>query len=593
MSHQPVSIHDEAALGKVYDHSLVKRLLHFVQPYTTRVVIALLLLLAGAGLEQLLPYMTKLAIDEYIEKGDFPGLVKIVGFYAILAGIVSLIRISQAILTGWVGERIMYDLRQELFTHIQSLQLSFFDKNPVGRLVTRVTSDVRTLSEIFSSGIVVMIGDLLTLLGIIVAMLILDVKLALVSFIIIPILGMITFFFRLKLRDAFRDVRVRVAAINAFLQEHFSGIRIVQLFNHEKRAQDRFAAVNGTAKMAHLRTVSLFSIFFPLMEITGALLTAIILVRGGLLAIDDALTLGTLVAFLQYGERFFRPIRDLSEKYNIFQAGMASAERVFNLLDTNPEISDPEKPVACSPVKGEIEFDDVSFGYSDEKTVLENVNFRIAPGERIAIVGATGAGKTTLSNLIGRFYDVTSGQVRIDGVNVKDWCKDELHRNIAYVQQDVFLFSGTIRDNITLGDEFTNEQVWDAIRTVHADRFIEQLPGGLDEPVMERGATLSSGQRQLLSFARALIRNPRILVLDEATSSVDPDTEFLIQDAMEKLQEGRTSIIIAHRLATIRKADRILVFHKGQLREVGTHDELVASDGIYQRLYQLQYGKAS
>ncbi len=589
MKQRNLSIHEEETLGKIYDHSLVSRLLKYLKPYRGKVVVAVLILIAIAALEQLTPYLTKVAIDDHISNGDFPGLLKVVGLIVAVSLTVAGGKVAQAILTSYVGQKVMLDLRREIFAHLQGLSLRFFDRNPVGRLVTRNTSDVHTLSEIFSSGLVVVFGDLITLVFIITAMLWMNVQLALVAFAVLPLLVLVTFVSRIKLRGAFRDVRVKVAALTAYLQEHFGGMQIIQLFNHQGYVEKRFARVNGNTRAAHLRTVALFSIFFPLMEVIGALSMSLILLRGGYLVLDDTVTLGVLVAFFQYAERFFRPIRDLSEKYNIFQAGLASAERVFNLLDTEPEIVDPVKPQACHTLKGEIRFENVRFEYNKGEEILHGVSFTVNPGETVAVVGATGAGKTTIANLIGRFYDVSGGHVKIDGIDVRQWCRDELMKHICYVHQDVFLFNGTVRDNIALGDEFTDEQVIEAAKTVNADRFIRNLPQGYDEPGTERGSTFSTGQRQLLSFARALVRDPRILILDEATSSVDSETEYLIQQAMERLQAGRTSIVIAHRLSTIMNADRILVFHKGQLREEGSHEELLERRGIYHRLFQLQY----
>lgn len=587
------SIHDEETLGKIYDHHLVTRLLKYLKPYKGKVIASVVFLVVLAGLEQVGPYLAKVAIDDHILKDDFQGLIKIVLIYVGLSVVMTISRVVQVLITSWVGESVMFDLRREIFSHLQKQSLRFFDTNPVGRLVTRVTSDVQTLSEIFSSGIVVVFGDLITLIGIITAMLIVNAKLAVISFTVIPFIIIVTFSFRAKLRDAFREVRIRVASINAYLQEHLAGIKIVQLFNHQKNSDDNFAKVNKKTQVAHLRTVALFSVFFPLIEILGSVATVLILVRGGFLILDDALTLGVLVAFFQYAERFFRPIRDLSEKYNIFQAGMASAERVFNLLDYEPELKDPQTPEKCQQISGAIEFKDVRFGYNPEDEVIHGLSFKIEPGQTVAIVGSTGAGKSTIANLIGRFYDVNAGGIYIDGVDVKNWCRQELRKNICYVPQDVFLFHGNIRDNITLGDEFDESLIEKTADIVHASIFIENLPDKYDEPVMERGATLSNGQRQLLSFARALIRDPRILVLDEATSSVDPETESLIQDALEHLLKGRTSILIAHRLSTIERADRILVMHKGKLVEEGNHEELMSLKGIYHRLYQLQYNSVA
>ncbi|MCB2198027.1 ABC transporter ATP-binding protein/permease [bacterium] len=587
------SIHEEEALGKVFEPQIIRRIASYLKPYRWQVAVSIVLLLATAGLEQLSPYLTKVAIDDYINKGDFQGLLKIVLLFVMLYAALASIRVGQALITGWVGEKVMYDLRDEIFRHLQKHSLRFFDRNPVGRLVTRVTSDVQTLSEIFSSGVVVVFGDLFTLIGIVVAMFLLNWKLAIVSIAVVPLMVGATFFYRGRLRHAFREVRLKTASINSFLQEHLSGVRIVQLFRIEKKTAERFSTINGKLRNSHLSTVAIFSIFFPILEVISALALALIIVRGGFLSLDGALSIGVLVAFIQYTERFFRPIRDLAEKWNIFQSGIASAERVFKLLDTQPTIVDPADPGVVEKPEGRIEFDNVHFSYDGEEEVLHGVDFTIEPGQTVAIVGATGAGKSTIINLVGRFYDVTRGQIRVDGLDVRKWQQENLLENIAYVNQDVFLFSGTIRENITLGDPFSDEKVKQAAETVHADHFVSRLPGGYDEPVTERGSTLSSGQRQLLSFARALVRDPRILVLDEATSSVDPETEALIQDAMEKLMEGRTSIIVAHRLSTVQRADKILVMHKGLLREAGTHQELMKQKGLYWKLFQVQYKRVA
>jgi ATP-binding cassette, subfamily B, multidrug efflux pump len=582
------SIHDEEKLGTVFEPHLIARLLRYLKPYRIKVGLAIFFLMSTAGLEQLSPYLTKVAIDDHIMTGDFPGLVKVVIIFIILYLLITVIKVAQVLITGWVGEQVMLDIRQEIFAHIQKQSLKFFDKNPVGRLVTRTTSDVQTLSEIFSSGIVVVFGDVFTLIGIIVAMLLLNWKLALVSFVVVPPMLFITFFFRTRLRKVFRDVRVRTAAISSFLQEHLSGIRIVQLFNHEARTESNFAEKNSDARTSHLKTVALFSVFFPMMEIMSSFAIALIIVRGGFLTLNEGLSIGVVIAFLQYTERFFRPIRELAEKWNIFQSGIASAERVFDLLDHEPGIVDKNKTISLDSLNGSVEFRDVRFSYNNSDEVLKGVNFKIESGETVAIVGATGAGKSTIINLIARFYDVNEGSVLVDDVDVRDWSNSSLLDHMAYVSQDVFLFSGTIRDNITLGDNFSDEEVNEAINAVNADKFITTLPGKLDEPVTERGSTLSSGQRQLLAFARAMVRNPKIMVLDEATSSIDPETENLIQDALKTLMKGRTSFIVAHRLSTIKRADKILVMHKGCLRELGTHDELLAQKGIYWRLFRLQ-----
>ncbi|GBE30485.1 putative ABC transporter ATP-binding protein [bacterium BMS3Bbin04] len=588
------SIHEEENLGAVFEPRLVKRLLTYLKPYRLRVFISVFLLLVIAAAEQLGPYLTKVALDDYIVPGDFNGLVLIVVLYFVLYLVLAFARIGQALLTGWVGEKVMYDIRKEVFAHLQRQTLTYFDRNPVGRLVTRATNDVQTLSEIFSSGIVVVFGDVFMLIMIIVAMLLLNWQLAIVAVAVVPFVVWATFFFRRRLRDAFREVRVQTAAVNSFLQEHLSGIRIVQLFTHEKSTARSFAGVNDSLRSGHLWTVNLFSVFFPVLEILSAVAVAMIILRGGNMTLTDAISIGTLIAFLQYVERFFRPIRELAEKWNIFQSGMASAERVFDLLDTEPAIVESSSPISLPALSGHIEFEDVHFSYNDYgEEVLKGIDFIIEPGETIALVGATGAGKTTIINLLGRFYDATSGKVKLDGINVRDLDQDDLHRDLAYVSQDIFLFSGTIRNNIALGDDFTDEQIQNAAERVHADSFIKRLPSGYDEPVTERGGTLSTGQRQLLSFARAMVRDPKVLVLDEATSSVDPETEAHIQDALKVMMKDRTSIIVAHRLSTVQRADKILVMHKGCLREMGTHAELLKKRGIYWRLFELQYKRVA
>lgn len=586
-------IHQADFAKKYAEKSLLGRIVTYLRPYWFYVLISILFLVATAALEQFGPYLTKVAIDDNILVGDFKGLIVTVVLFFGLYLVLALMRIGQAYITGWVGEKVMYDLRKEIFEHLQKQSLHFFDRNPIGRLVTRVTSDVQTLSEIFSSGIVVIFGDIFTLIGIVVAMMLLNVELAIWAIIAVPFVVLATFLFKAKMRSAFRMVREKAAAINAFMQEHLVGMRIVQLFNYEKSADRKFRKVNTEFRASNLKTVKLFGFFFPILELLTALAVALVLLRGGFLALDDVITVGVLIAFLQYVERFFRPIRDLAEKWNIFQSGIASAERVFTLLDTEPEIEDVVETKNGALVKGAIEFRDVTFAYNEGEEVLENISFSIKPGETVAIVGATGSGKSTILNLLGRFYDVQSGAVLVDGVDVREWKREDLLKGLAYVQQDVFLFSGSIRDNITLGDQWEDERVKDAIQQVHLDHYVSKLGGGLDEGVTERGSTLSSGQRQLLSFARALIRDPRILVLDEATSAIDPETETFIQDALTKIRKGRTAIVVAHRLSTIREADRILVLHKGRLREQGTHAELMKQKGIYWRLFQLQYKRVA
>ncbi len=493
-------------------------------------------------------------------------------------------------LTQWVGQKTIFDLRMELFEHLQKLAMRFFDKNPVGRLVTRLTNDIEVLNEMFSSGIVMVFADVFTIAGILIFMFSLDWQLTLIALSVIIPLAYATVVFRKKVRVAYRDVRMLVARMNAFLQEHISGILVVKIFNKEQKMLDDFEDINTAHTKANIRSVFYYSVFFPVVELIGAISAGLIIWYGGGQVLQHALTIGILISFLQYAEMFFRPIRDLSEKYNIMQTAMASSERIFNLLDEKIFIPDPERPAELHIVQGRIEFRNVSFAYVKEDYVLKNISFDINPGEKIAFVGATGAGKTSLMNLLCRFYDVQKGEILLDGINIKDITKENLRRNIGLVIQDIFLFSGSVEDNINLGNkEISFEKIQESARIIGIDKFIERLPEKYKQNVKERGVTLSQGQRQLITFARALAFDPRILILDEATSSVDTHSEILIQQAIDKLMEGRTSIIIAHRLSTIQKCNKIIVMHKGEIRETGTHQQLLELGGIYSKLYQLQY----
>jgi len=468
--------------------------------------------------------------------------------------------------------------------------LKFFNRNPIGRLITRVTTDIEVLNEMFSSGIVMVFSDVFTIVGILYFMFSMSWQLALVSLSVLPILFYGTFLFRKKARDAYREVRIQIARINAFMQEHITGMAVDQLFNREKKSFDKFEKINAAHRDANIHSIFYYAIFYPGVELIGALAVGLIVWYAGANALAGTITLGTVMAFLQFNEMFWRPIRDLSEKYNIMQTAMASSERVFKLLDDRTIIPEPESPIPLTTIRGEIEFRNVWFAYNGEAYVLKDVSFTIAASETVAIVGATGAGKSSTIALLSRFYDVSRGQILIDGVDIRSVSTKELRKHIAVVLQDVFLFAGDIKTNITLGnDSIPLDQVIAAARTVGADRFIERLPSGYDTEVKERGATLSVGQKQLISFARALAYNPKILILDEATSSVDTETEILIQAAIKNLLRGRTSIVIAHRLSTIQSANKIIVLHKGEVREIGTHQELLALGGIYYKLYQLQY----
>lgn len=580
---------DDEIAGKVYDARLMRRLLAYVKPYKAWVAGSVLLLLGASAAELAGPYIIKMGIDNYIAGGDRRGLA--FAALALLGANVAafVFNFFQIYLMNLTGQRVIYDMRTELFSHVQKLSLSFFDKNPVGRLMSRIMGDVHVLNDLFTSGVVMALGDLFTLLGIMGIMLALNVKLALVTFVVLPMLFVTSIVFRSKVRRSFRQIRRAIARINGYLQENISGIRTVQMFNREARNSQQFDALNADHLNAYLRSILYYAIFFPTVEIIGAIATALIIWYGGRQVLDEALTLGTLVAFTQYTTRFFQPIRDLSEKYNIMQGAMAASERVFKLLDTKPELPEPAGEVIPRERPGLVEFDRVSFAY-DSDPVLKEVSFRVEPGESVAFVGATGGGKTTIMNLLCRFYDPQEGAIRLDGVDLREVDPEFLRRQLTIVLQDVYLFSGTIRDNVRLGNSsISDEKVADAVRRARVEELLSKLPDGLDQKVGERGITLSAGQRQLIAFARALAFDPRILVLDEATSSVDAETEALIRDASREVMKGRTSLVIAHRLSTIKGVDRIMVVHKGRIVETGTHGELLEKGGIYTRLYQLQY----
>ena len=588
-SKKSFSVESDELSGKAYDSQLMKRLVLYLKPYRLQVALAVFLLLIIAATRLVGPYLTKIAIDRYIiEEVDLDGLGYISILFVGFLFIQFFITFIHTYLMQWIGQKVMYDLRTQLFAHIQTLSLRFFDRNPVGRLVTRVTNDVDVLNEVLTSGLVAIFGDIFTLVGIVIVMLSLNWKLALVTFCVLPMLFYVTFVFRSRVRESFRNVRKRLARINTFLQENISGMYIVQLFSREKTNYNRFEGLNKDHLQAHLNTIFYFALFFPTVEFVGYLAIAVTLAYGGWQIQASGLTLGVLIAFIQYAQNFFRPISDLSEKYNILQGAMAASERIFKLLDEKPDILTKSQPKALSEDHSKIEFCDVSFGYNVDHFVLKDISFEIKKGQKIALVGATGSGKTSIINLLTRFYDVQKGQILIDGVDLRDVSVEEWRKRIAIVQQDIFIFSGTIADNIRLGENFSEEQINSAAKNVAANEFIRRLPQKYDTDVRERGNLISMGQRQLLAFARALAFDPEILILDEATASVDPHTEELIQQALEKLLENRTSIVIAHRLSTIKHADLILVLHKGRIREQGTHDELLQMGGIYQKLYQIQ-----
>lgn len=600
------AFHEDEIIGAAYDAHLMRRLMGYVRPYRAAVALAVVLLLLTSAASLVGPYIVRIAIDDHITPGRLEGLGVVILAYLGALAAAFILRYAQTYMMARVGQHAMYDLRMELLTHLQRLSVGFYTRHPVGRLVTRVTNDIEALNEMITQGVVAIFGDLVTLVGIVAILLYLDWRLALATMLVLPVIILFTARFRAVAREAYRAIRVRLARINAFLNEHIMGMGIVQLFGREAREQTRFEELNRehlTAGMASLRS---FAIFHPVVGAMSAVAVAIIIAYGGAQALAGTISVGLVVAFVQYAQRFFEPIEDLAEKYNILQAAMASAERLFRLLDEPIEVEDPPAPLRADRVRGEIEFRGVWFAYEptsvsqegglpapapEHDWVLRNVSFHIRPGESVAFVGHTGAGKSSIINLITRFYDPQQGCVMVDGHDVRGWDQRELRRHIGLVLQDVFLFAGTIEDNIRLGtSSITSGQVRRAAEFVNAARFIERIPGGYQAQVQERGATLSVGQKQLIAFARAIVHNPDVLlVLDEATSSVDTDTEILIQDALGRVMQNRTSIIIAHRLSTIQHVDRILVIHKGRIAEEGTHRELLARGGIYTKLYQLQY----
>jgi ATP-binding cassette subfamily B protein len=590
---------DDEILGKAYDARLMRRLLTYLRPYWRAVAVAFVAILAGAGAALAQPYLMKVAIDRYIAPQQLEGLNRLALLYVAILVIAFAAEYVQTWTMQLTGQRIMFDMRMAIYGHLQRLDLKYYDRNPVGRLMTRVTSDVDVMNDLFTSGVVTIFGDIFTLLGIMAVMLWMNWRLALVAFAVLPIIALVTQWFRRHVRESYRIVRGWIARINAFLQENITGMTTVQLFRREALNFARFDDIDRKHRDANIDSIFYYAVFYPAIEAISALASALIIWYGGASVLGGSLTLGALAAFLQYSQRFFRPISDMSEKFNVLQSAMASSERIFTLLDEPVVIESPSHPVLPKPEgqRGHIVFDRVWFAYNEPagaepEWVLKDISFEVKPGERIGIVGATGSGKTTLINLLLRFYDVQRGAVRVDGVDVRERSLDDLRRMFSLVLQDVHLFTGTIADNIRLGrTSISDAQVRHAAAAVHADRFIERLPQKYDSPVAERGSTLSVGQKQLLSFARALAFDPRILILDEATSSVDTETELLIRDALGTLMAGRTTIAIAHRLSTIQDMDKILVLHKGVLREAGTHQELLAARGIYYKLFELQYAR--
>ena len=607
---------DEVSRPRLYDGRLFVRLVAFLRPHWRLAVAAVVLIILSSLLQLIGPLSTAVALDLFIRPaGDEE--VKLTAISRAVASMLEergvevaphvgiaaaglvflsalvasfLVLYLQSYLMQLMGQLVMFDLRRDIFAHLQRLPVGYFDRRPIGRLVTRVTNDVDALNELFTAGLVSIFGDVVLLGGIVSVLFWFNWRLALVTFAILPLLALLTLWFKVRARQSYRLVRVKLAAINSFLQEHITGISVIQLFNRERGSYESFREINDEHRDVNVQAIFYYAVYYPAVELVTALGVGLVLWFGGGQVISGALSLGALVAFLQYAQRFYQPLADLSEKYNILQAAMAASERIFGLLDRELEITSPDQAYRPEKVRGEVEFDGVTFAYAAGEPVLEDVSFRIAAGEMAAVVGHTGAGKSTLANLVQRFYDVGEGRVLVDGVDVRDWDLQALRGSIGMVLQDVFLFSGNIRENIRLGNEaIDDERLRWAAGEVHALEFIDRLPGVFEAQVRERGAGLSVGQKQLLAFARALAFDPQILILDEATSSVDSETEGLIQLGLERLLVDRTSLVIAHRLSTIKRADRILVLHKGVLREQGTHEELLDLGGIYDRLYQLQH----
>jgi ATP-binding cassette subfamily B protein len=585
---------DDEILGKAYDARLMRRLSEFIRPYWRPLLVATLLMFCGAAIELAPPFLLKQAIDGPIAAQDPDGVLPIFGLYvAALLGAFAL-RYIQTYIIQSTSQMVMVDIRMRIFSHIQQMSLAFFDRNPVGRLITRITNDVNALNEFMTQGTVALLGDLVRLIFVVITMFVLNWRLALITLILFPAVIATTVIFQRVMRQAFRQVRQSLARVNAFLNEQITGVLVTQLFNREGRSKQRFDELSGEYQSAQFRSLVAFSIFFPVVSFLSVAATAILLNLGGMVVLGDLATIGMLVAFIQYADQAFQPIRQIAERYNTLQSAMASSERIFGVLDTQPEVRDTEQPRTLpTPVRGTIAFRDVVFGYNPAEPVLKGVSFEIPAGQSVAVVGATGAGKTSLVSLMARFYDIQEGSITLDGVDIREVPQAELRRHIGAVPQDPVCFSGTILSNIRLHDEsISEEQARRAAEIANAAPFIERLPGAYEYEVRERGSNLSVGQRQLLAFARAIAFNPEVLlILDEATSSVDTETEALMQAALERLMKGRTSIVIAHRLSTIRNVDRILVLHKGKLMEDGSHEELLAQRGFYYRLYQMQFAE--
>ncbi len=577
---------------KAVDRKLIRRLYFYIRPYRWFVALAIVLTLTAAFLGTVRPKLTQIAVDDYIAFNDLDGLLKIIGLLFLAQIGEFVLQVINTYITRWFGQGSLFSLRNAVFKKIQNLNIQFFDKNPIGKLITRTTSDIEALSELLSDGVVAIIGDCFRIIFILYFMFSMSWELTLVTIAILPALFYATFWFKGKVRISFLEVRDQIARLNSFVQEHINGMDIVQLFNREKKQHDKFKDINAAHRKAHIETIFYFSIFWPLVEMMASFAMALVVWYGGGRALMGGVTFGVLLAFIQYARQFFMPIRGLSEKFNTLQSALASSERIFNVMDIETEVQEPNEPKTIVDPKGEITFEDVWFKYNEDgEQILKDVSFTAKAGETIAIVGATGAGKTTIINLLLRFYDIQKGSIKLDGIDIRDLSLNELRSNFGLVLQDNALFSGTILENITLGNpDISREEVIEAAHKVEAHRFIEKLKGTYDYKLRERGASLSMGQKQLICFVRALVYNPQILILDEATSSVDSETEALVTAASDKMMKGRTSIVVAHRLSTIQGADKILVMHKGVIRESGSHQELILQEnGLYKKLYELQY----
>ncbi|WP_009609839.1 ABC transporter ATP-binding protein [Caldanaerobacter subterraneus] len=586
----------EEIMTKPFDWKIMKRLLTYAKPYWFYILIGVIAILLVTVSNLLRPYLVQQAIDNYInnphisKEQAIQGVIRIGSLYIVIITVAFLINYGQVYLIQYTGQKIIFNLRQQIFEHLQKLSLSFFDRNPVGRLVTRVTNDTDTLNEMYTSVITNLFNDVFIIAGIVIAMVSYNLKLAFIALSTTPLILTGMYIYRKLASQAYRLVRVRLARINAFLSEHISGMKIVQLFVTENKKMEEFKKINKEYYDANMRQLTIFAIFRPSMDVIYSLTLALLIWYGGRDIIAGKIEFGVLYAFVNYLQQLFQPIFDISEKYDILQSAMASAERIFILLDTKEEVKDPENPIPLEEVKGKIEFKNVWFSYNGKEWVLKDVSFEVNPGETVAFVGATGAGKTSIINLLCRFYDIQKGEILIDGIDIRKVRQQDLRKHIGIVLQDVFLFTGDIKSNIRLNNKnITDNDIYRVAKYVNAHQFIKKLPEGYNSKVTERGSTLSAGQRQLLAFARALAFNPKILVLDEATANIDTETERLIQDALEKLTKGRTTLVIAHRLSTIQHADKIIVLHKGRIREIGTHQELLQKKGLYYNLYMLQY----